>query len=151
MPDYQRGYAWTRAQLEDFWRDLQVLAAGQEHFMGMLVVKARTGAEAECELIDGQQRLTTTVLLMDALVALRARGGAEGGRQAAALEERIRSGGLDRLRLNADSRSFFQEILAQEEPSADPNRSQQTSRERPPSSVRPCARSGRTRRRSVAA
>ena len=131
VPDYQRGYAWTRQQLDDFWLDLEVLRPDGEHFMGMLVVKLRAagaGQEQECELIDGQQRLTTTVLLMDALVdALRSLGGPEGERAADDLASRyIRSGGLDRLRLNADSRSFFQEILAQELPSADPeNRSQQ--------------------------
>jgi hypothetical protein len=63
VPDYQRGYAWTRRQLEDFWRDLEVLRPEGEHFMGMLVVKVfegQPGQDQKCELIDGQQQLTTT-------------------------------------------------------------------------------------------
>ena len=133
VPDYQRGYAWTLRQLEDFWHDLEVLTPKDEHFMGMVVVKSRpTGGRAgqpeELELIDGQQRLTTVILVIDAVVdALENLPGEEAATLASNLRERyISSQGRDRLRLNADSREFFKEVLEKEMPAIDPeNRSQQ--------------------------
>jgi uncharacterized protein with ParB-like and HNH nuclease domain len=66
IPDYQRRFSWKREQLEDFWFDLNSLEADEEHFLGSIVVI--TGAHNigfnELELVDGQQRLTTIMLLL---------------------------------------------------------------------------------------
>ena len=40
IPDYQRGYAWRREQLKDFWEDLVNLAEGRSHYTGVLTLKA---------------------------------------------------------------------------------------------------------------
>ena len=39
IPDYQRGYAWTDSQLEDFWDDLNNLTEDRYHYTGMLSLK----------------------------------------------------------------------------------------------------------------
>ncbi len=39
VPDYQRGYSWGKSQLEDLWRDLEILEEGKNHYTGMLSVK----------------------------------------------------------------------------------------------------------------
>ena len=39
IPDYQRGYAWRREQLEDFWEDLVNLPEGRSHYTGVLTLK----------------------------------------------------------------------------------------------------------------
>ena len=66
IPDYQRRFSWKKEQLEDFWFDLNSLEADEEHFLGSIVVI--TGAHNigfnELELVDGQQRLTTIMLLL---------------------------------------------------------------------------------------
>ena len=36
IPDYQRGYAWQREQLKDFWEDLVNLPEGRFHYTGVL-------------------------------------------------------------------------------------------------------------------
>jgi len=100
--------------------------------MGMLVVKGRSAdaeslGPSELELIDGQQRLTTTVLLMDAIVdALALVTTDESKRLAEDLRYRfIRCEGRDRLRLNKDCRDFFAEVLRKREVhAAQENRSQ---------------------------
>ena len=83
IPDYQRGYAWTTKQLTDFWEDLVNLPADRFHYTGLLSLK-RVEKEVwsnwkdECWLVrdknftpfyivDGQQRLTTFVIFIQAI------------------------------------------------------------------------------------
>ncbi len=73
VPDYQRGYAWTERQLEEFWEDVSAVAeSGRSHYTGAITVE-RIGLDAgmasrECfEVVDGQQRLTTAAILLAAL------------------------------------------------------------------------------------
>lgn len=75
IPIYQRNYSWTAEQCKQLWADL--LRAGrsekiQAHFIGSIVYIERalsTVTNQESVLvIDGQQRLTTSTLLITALV-----------------------------------------------------------------------------------
>lgn len=74
VPDYQRPYAWDQKQLTDLWDDLDLMGQGR-HYTGTLVLLKRpestftTDDESltEWEVVDGQQRLTTTLLLLDRL------------------------------------------------------------------------------------
>lgn len=74
IPIYQRNYSWTEAQCRQLWADL--MRAGRDgkinaHFIGSIVYVERglssvTSQEALL-VIDGQQRLTTSTLLIAAL------------------------------------------------------------------------------------
>lgn len=68
VPVYQRNYAWKSEQVEAFLNDIEDLAIRDfgEHFFGAIVVLDRQG-QRELELIDGQQRITTTVMLLAVL------------------------------------------------------------------------------------
>ncbi len=39
IPDYQRGYAWQKSQLKDFWEDLINLSGDRSHYTGVLTLK----------------------------------------------------------------------------------------------------------------
>ena len=78
IPDYQRGYAWESEQLNDFLEDLEVLPSGSthRHYTGTIVLhrkdkKLQWDKHDKCyevfEVVDGQQRLTTIVILLDAI------------------------------------------------------------------------------------
>lgn len=84
IPDYQRGYAWQDSQLRDFWEDLLNLQQDRNHYTGLLSMKAlnkdeltkvdkddkwllESGFKAH-HIVDGQQRLTTFVILLNELV-----------------------------------------------------------------------------------
>jgi len=75
IPIYQRGYAWGADQVDDLWNDLmEVIDDDQsDHFFGQIVMN---NSEGKQYIIDGQQRLTTTVIFLavirDALLALAA-------------------------------------------------------------------------------
>lgn len=47
IPDYQRGYAWQREQLKDFWEDLLNLSDNRSHYTGVLTLK-----EISSETVD---------------------------------------------------------------------------------------------------
>lgn len=70
VPHFQRPYSWREKQWETLWRDLIELTespAGDAHFLGSIVsAPARSVPEGVDKrlLIDGQQRLTTVVLLL---------------------------------------------------------------------------------------
>ncbi len=76
IPDYQRGYAWQERQWEDLIEDLDLLEEDKEHYTGTLVLhavgeKARQDTEGTnydvLDIVDGQQRLTTLIVLLDAI------------------------------------------------------------------------------------
>ncbi|WP_024114066.1 DUF262 domain-containing HNH endonuclease family protein [Helicobacter pylori] len=71
VPSYQRGYAWQDGQLEDFWNDLEhVSKLGDKfHYMHSLTLrKSENEFESSAfEIIDGQQRLATSLILLGLL------------------------------------------------------------------------------------
>lgn len=74
IPSYQRGYAWQDGQLEDFWNDLEhVSKLGDKfHYMHSLTLR-ETENELESnafEIIDGQQRLATSLILLGLLAKI---------------------------------------------------------------------------------
>lgn len=68
VPTYQRSYAWKDAAVQDFWDDLnQALDANDpDYFLGTLVLTPDENDRRRV-VIDGQQRLATTTLLLTAL------------------------------------------------------------------------------------
>ncbi|AFI07646.1 DUF262 domain-containing protein [Helicobacter pylori] len=71
IPSYQRGYAWQERQLKDFWNDLEHVSklGNKFHYMHSLTLR---GLENELEysafeIIDGQQRLATSLILLSLL------------------------------------------------------------------------------------
>ena len=74
IPDYQRGYSWDEEQLDDIWGDLENLKHAKEHYTGLITVTNYENREAKWTgfntkfVIDGQQRLTTIVILLKVIV-----------------------------------------------------------------------------------
>jgi uncharacterized protein with ParB-like and HNH nuclease domain/alkylated DNA nucleotide flippase Atl1 len=74
VPIYQRVYSWGEAECEQLWLDITSAGARQElsnHFTGSIVyIEGDQGTLTSREphlLIDGQQRVTTVLLLLTAL------------------------------------------------------------------------------------
>ena len=86
IPDYQRGYAWGRKQLDAFWEDLINLPDDRSHYTGVLTLKEIPSADVQQDdkefwlvddhsyklyhIVDGQQRLTTFTLFLQAFIEL---------------------------------------------------------------------------------
>ncbi|HUW74886.1 MAG TPA: DUF262 domain-containing protein [Methyloceanibacter sp.] len=73
IPVFQRDYSWTEANCDQLWRDIMKVAAAPSdrgHFLGPVVyipTGASTAGFTQWMLIDGQQRVTTLILLLTAL------------------------------------------------------------------------------------
>ena len=84
IPNYQRGYAWGESQLNDLWDDIMDIqkngATYRPHYTGAITlqqidVNDLTPAEKKLSstgmeyynVVDGQQRLTTIVMMLNAL------------------------------------------------------------------------------------
>lgn len=133
VPDYQRGYAWETQQRTEFLEDLEILGSGREHFTGLVVLHEanpdlqKLDAEGKSygvyDVVDGQQRLATIVLLLDAvrreLAALEedgARALAEGIRRSYAA---VTDGGgqpLYKVTLNSDCDHYFRTVALSDQP-----------------------------------
>lgn len=64
IPDYQRNYAWKSEQIDAFMGDVLALLENptDQHFFGPLVLLETDNGKSS--VIDGQQRLTTIVILL---------------------------------------------------------------------------------------
>ncbi|MFP6060478.1 DUF262 domain-containing protein [Helicobacter pylori] len=71
IPSHQRGYAWQERQLKDFWNDLEhVSKLGDKfHYMHSLTLRESENEfeSSVFEIIDGQQRLATSLILLGLL------------------------------------------------------------------------------------
>jgi len=77
IPPFQRAYAWGKPEIERFFSDIIRIIKSElnpkeydklEHFFGTLVFKEeQQGFAHKSVVVDGQQRLTTTLLFLIAL------------------------------------------------------------------------------------
>ncbi|MCR3906660.1 MAG: DUF262 domain-containing HNH endonuclease family protein [Tenericutes bacterium] len=86
IPDYQRGYSWTKVELFDFWDDLTRLNETNNHYVGVLTLEPvskdtyqswnndiwliNSKSYTPYYVVDGQQRLTTSVILIKAITTV---------------------------------------------------------------------------------
>lgn len=76
IPDYQRPYAWEDTECQTLWDDIFEFAipdndatkfnTNEEYFLGPIVTFRNKEKNNKLEIIDGQQRLTTLMLLLRA-------------------------------------------------------------------------------------
>ncbi|MGL2403483.1 DUF262 domain-containing protein [Helicobacter pylori] len=74
IPSYQRGYAWQKRQLKDFWNDLEHASklGDKFHYMHSLTLRESENEleDSAFEIIDGQQRLATSLILLGILAKI---------------------------------------------------------------------------------
>jgi len=88
IPDFQRGFSWGERQLDDFWDDLEKVSQSKIHYTGLLTIEkvkvlanniakwndtlfllnADEGTKySPYYIVDGQQRITTAIILISAI------------------------------------------------------------------------------------
>lgn len=88
IPDFQRGFSWGERQLDDFWDDLEKVSQSKIHYTGLLTIeKVKVLANNIAKwndtlfllnadestkyspyyIVDGQQRITTAIILISAI------------------------------------------------------------------------------------
>lgn len=127
VPPYQRNYAWDESQFGVFWGDIckTFTGATPEYFLGSIVID--NSQAPEHVVVDGQQRLITTSVLLSALRShLKADGEAA---LAATVEEFLVKSDQQRtlfrqpcLLLNKTDKGFYDNHIVHTRPLADMQR-----------------------------
>ena len=123
IPEYQRAYSWTSSERQDLFGDIEkVRTRGQDagHFMAAVVCLRRekqtlgTDEFHVLEVVDGQQRLTTLIILLNAIkLALKPKDKAETklARELSELLVKVEGDELLLLQTNHDSSHYFATFL----------------------------------------
>lgn len=78
IPEYQRAYSWETPQREDLFGDIRKMkqSGSAEHYMATMVTLTKspkligTDEHQVSEVVDGQQRVTTLILILKAIEKL---------------------------------------------------------------------------------
>ncbi|WP_332914085.1 DUF262 domain-containing protein [Algoriphagus boritolerans] len=89
IPDFQRGFSWGERQLDDFWDDLEKVSQSKIHYTGLLTIERvkilanniakwndtlfLVNADDNSKyvpyyIVDGQQRVTTAIILITSIL-----------------------------------------------------------------------------------
>jgi uncharacterized protein with ParB-like and HNH nuclease domain len=123
IPEFQREYAWEDEQLVEFWEDLD--DADNDLFLGTIVLAGDnfTDKIGPFEVIDGQQRLTTILLLLNRMInkfeELKDKKLAEALKNR--LEFKDDDANVHLILDNKNAHSFFQKIVIHNQACTDDN------------------------------
>ncbi|TBW33670.1 DUF262 domain-containing protein [Azotobacter chroococcum] len=68
IPAYQRDYAWTTTNVDDLFEDIEeAMDLGGGHYLGTFIL-SQPDRHSPMHVVDGQQRLTTLTMLLNALI-----------------------------------------------------------------------------------
>jgi hypothetical protein len=128
VPLYQREYAWREEKVEQLLRDLQKAKDDQtDYFIGTIVTIPKAKSET-LNVVDGQQRLTTTALFLagirdyvrkrepDSLIVESIEN------EFLSIIDRRQGKRVPRLQLNVDDNAFFDQMIAREPIPIEPSR-----------------------------
>jgi hypothetical protein len=133
VPDYQRGYAWSDAHRSDLLTDLQdldALATDKIHYTGTVVLHRGRHASRSIlgrnvdvlDIVDGQQRLTSLVILLAELAKRLGAFDAEDAKEAARnlRETYVAYRDLRKLTPNGGAATFFRDHIVGDTPNPSP-------------------------------
>lgn len=118
VPMFQREYSWKREMVDQLFRDLAKAMQDQsDYFLGTVVTVPDSRGEV-LNIVDGQQRLTTTAIFMSAIRDyVLEQAGPENlivesiENEFLSIIDRGKNRRVPRLQLNVDDRSFFDQLI----------------------------------------
>ena len=133
IPDYQRGYAWETEQRKDLlndMEDLERLDPDKMHYTGTLVLHKGKHEPVVVlgqkfnvlDIVDGQQRLTTLIILMNSIINNMEQILIAGAKDTAdnLRKEYIKFVHLHKITLNGGIDRFFVDHIISNNPNPDP-------------------------------
>ncbi len=120
IPDYQRGYAWEEKQWKDFVQDIDALINDKitSHYTGTIVIYQSKEKPTEnygtkrlevVDVVDGQQRLTTSSLYLSIILKELAKINEE---YKAEFPIYLYSGTKSKLQLNNDTQDHYFDLIS---------------------------------------
>jgi hypothetical protein len=113
IPGFQRDYAWTEENVNDLFGDVEeALEVNSGHYLGTFIL-SQGDSSAPAHVVDGQQRLTTLTMVLQALINDLEDGNIRQHYRNIFIEHPLT--GL-KLRMQGDNAGFFQDLLANNAP-----------------------------------
>lgn len=110
VPEYQRPFSWDADNFDDLIDDLTGASKDQEYFLGTIVLHQRDSKNFD--VVDGQQRLTSLLILLACLRDLVESEKFKDGVQAKILQqENVVDGIPAKVRLEVKDREIFQKVV----------------------------------------
>jgi len=120
VPDYQRDFSWEEEQILDFWNDLEHFGEqypgnninGKEYFLGAAVF---VNNQTYHLILDGQQRLATTTILLAVIRDKIREYNLDAANQIQSnfisFQDHLGGGNLPKLQLNEFDRAYFRDSI----------------------------------------
>ena len=129
VPVYQRSYAWTADEIGEYWVDVSGAFSDNvtDYFLGTIVLTKSSSSSSRATIIDGQQRLATTSILLAAIRDEFQRRG-DAARAEIVQHKYLSTSDLAtarevaRLTLNSEDAHFFEQRVINGQTSAQPTR-----------------------------
>lgn len=118
VPEYQRPFSWEGDNFEDLIDDLLTAAKDQEYFLGTIVLQ-KMREKGNYEVVDGQQRLTSLMILLACLRDKVEDADFKAGIQDKILQRKNVVDGIpEKVRLEVKDREIFAEAVVTAEGTA---------------------------------
>jgi len=114
IPDYQRPFAWEESNFQDLIDDLISANGGEQYFLGTLVLHKKPGKNTY-DVVDGQQRLTSLLILIACIRDLITDQQYKKNLQGKIVQEENKVDGIPEMpRISVKDRQLFREIVLEE-------------------------------------
>lgn len=114
VPEYQRPFSWEQDNFEDLVDDIITASKDQEYFLGTIVLHKKDD-RGNYDVVDGQQRLTSLMILLACLRDIVSNNDFKSGIQAKILQQKNVVDGIpQKIRLEVKDREIFSEIVLAE-------------------------------------
>jgi len=114
VPEYQRPFSWEADNFDDLIDDIVTASKDQEYFLGTIVLH-KTDHKGNYDVVDGQQRLTSLMILLACLRDKVIDTDFRSGIQAKILQQKNVVDGIpQKIRLEVKDRKIFSEIVLTE-------------------------------------
>ncbi len=119
IPNYQRDYAWVRENIDDLFEDIfESIETETSHYIGTFIL-SKNENEKEYKVVDGQQRLTTITMIINAVI----NNLTDETDKIIFKDKYVYSKGLWKLELLNENKEFFRKLLYGDKPKTE-NKSQ---------------------------
>lgn len=114
VPPYQRAYAWEEEHWQSFFKDIEGQPGDKTYYLGSVILEVAPEIDGfkVFNIVDGQQRLTTTVILVgEILLAMEILGGDDSKRYTQAKRRFIEDDEIPKLKTLQEDVSFFESYI----------------------------------------
>lgn len=113
IPSYQRDYAWRERNVDDLFDDVEeALEVGGGHYLGTFILSQQDKG-SPVHVVDGQQRLTTLTMVLDALIDAVNDPGIKQHYRNTFIEHPVTGA---KFRVLGDNEGFFRALLGEQQP-----------------------------------